>query len=97
MYQQVAKLFQNQEDLLQEFSQFLPDANGGQISFAQGLSNIREGSNYIPPAKKQAGMKGGVCIQIPLCVISIPHKRLIIQKIFATLDTCYRWESNKNL
>ena len=28
VYQQVAKLFQNQEDLLQEFSQFLPDANG---------------------------------------------------------------------
>jgi len=24
----VAKLFQNQEDLLKEFGQFLPDANG---------------------------------------------------------------------
>ena len=29
VYQQVAKLFQNQTDLLQEFGQFLPDANGG--------------------------------------------------------------------
>ena len=28
MYQQVAKLFNKQEDLLQEFSQFLPDATG---------------------------------------------------------------------
>ena len=28
MYSQVAKLFQNQEDLLAEFGQFLPDANG---------------------------------------------------------------------
>ncbi|RWS11975.1 paired amphipathic helix protein Sin3a-like protein [Dinothrombium tinctorium] len=28
VYQQVAKLFKNQEDLLQEFGQFLPDANG---------------------------------------------------------------------
>lgn len=28
VYAQVAKLFQNQEDLLQEFGQFLPDANG---------------------------------------------------------------------
>ncbi|GFT09089.1 paired amphipathic helix protein Sin3a [Trichonephila clavipes] len=28
VYDQVAKLFQNQEDLLQEFGQFLPDANG---------------------------------------------------------------------
>ncbi|KAI1292628.1 Paired amphipathic helix protein Sin3a [Halotydeus destructor] len=29
VYQQVAKLFKNQEDLLQEFGQFLPDANSG--------------------------------------------------------------------
>ena len=28
VYAQVAKLFQNQEDLLAEFGQFLPDANG---------------------------------------------------------------------
>ncbi|KFM56740.1 Paired amphipathic helix protein Sin3a, partial [Stegodyphus mimosarum] len=28
VFAQVAKLFQNQEDLLQEFGQFLPDANG---------------------------------------------------------------------
>ncbi|XP_076323407.1 paired amphipathic helix protein Sin3a-like [Tachypleus tridentatus] len=28
VYSQVAKLFQNQEDLLQEFGHFLPDANG---------------------------------------------------------------------
>jgi paired amphipathic helix protein Sin3a len=28
VYAQVAKLFQNQDDLLQEFGQFLPDANG---------------------------------------------------------------------
>ncbi|RWS25812.1 Paired amphipathic helix protein Sin3a-like protein, partial [Leptotrombidium deliense] len=28
VYSQVAKLFKNQEDLLQEFGQFLPDANG---------------------------------------------------------------------
>lgn len=28
VYSQVARLFQNQRDLLEEFSQFLPDANG---------------------------------------------------------------------
>jgi paired amphipathic helix protein Sin3a len=28
VYNQVARLFQNQRDLLEEFSQFLPDANG---------------------------------------------------------------------
>lgn len=32
VFTQVAKLFQNQEDLLQEFSQFLPDANGSNVS-----------------------------------------------------------------
>jgi histone deacetylase complex regulatory component SIN3 len=32
VYKQVAKLFKNQEDLLQEFSQFLPDANGAQLT-----------------------------------------------------------------
>jgi histone deacetylase complex regulatory component SIN3 len=34
VFTQVAKLFQNQEDLLQEFSQFLPDANGSSVSSA---------------------------------------------------------------
>ena len=29
VYSQVARLFHNQEDLLAEFGQFLPDANGG--------------------------------------------------------------------
>ena len=28
VYTKVAKLFQNQEDLLSEFGQFLPDGNG---------------------------------------------------------------------
>lgn len=38
VFAQVAKLFQNQEDLLQEFSQFLPDANGANLS--SGLHSI---------------------------------------------------------
>lgn len=39
VYAQVAKLFQNQEDLLQEFGQFLPDANGASTHslVSQGL------------------------------------------------------------
>ncbi|GAB6032055.1 Paired amphipathic helix protein Sin3b [Chamberlinius hualienensis] len=36
VYQQVAKLFQNQEDLLQEFGQFLPDANGTTATLVTG-------------------------------------------------------------
>lgn len=37
MYAQVAKLFQNQDDLLTEFGQFLPDANGAAASALVGL------------------------------------------------------------
>lgn len=32
MYAQVARLFKNQEDLLSEFGQFLPDANSSVVS-----------------------------------------------------------------
>ncbi|XP_046857434.1 paired amphipathic helix protein Sin3b-like isoform X2 [Xenia sp. Carnegie-2017] len=61
VYKQVAKLFKNQEDLLQEFSQFLPDANGAPISGLSALSkrahnqmSNASGSYGGPPNKKQA-------------------------------------------
>lgn len=34
VYAQVARLFKNQEDLLSEFGQFLPDANNSVVSLA---------------------------------------------------------------
>ncbi|XP_015788602.1 paired amphipathic helix protein Sin3b isoform X2 [Tetranychus urticae] len=37
VYAQVAKLFQNQEDLLQEFGQFLPDANAAAVSSSNSV------------------------------------------------------------
>lgn len=40
VYAQVAKLFQNQEDLLQEFGQFLPDANGAANALVGLVCNI---------------------------------------------------------
>ena len=39
VYSQVAKLFQNQEDLLSEFGQFLPDANGSAYQAVSSLVN----------------------------------------------------------
>ncbi|XP_053206939.1 paired amphipathic helix protein Sin3a-like isoform X2 [Panonychus citri] len=54
VYAQVAKLFQNQEDLLQEFGQFLPDANAAAVSSSNSVfsgvsqnvnSNIHHGSS----------------------------------------------------
>lgn len=52
VYAQVSKLFQNQEDLLSEFGQFLPDATGANPVFSQLVS----GST---PAKKQSLGSGG--------------------------------------
>lgn len=34
VYAQVAQLFKNQEDLLSEFGQFLPDANSSVVSYS---------------------------------------------------------------
>ncbi|EEC13644.1 sin3b, putative, partial [Ixodes scapularis] len=44
VYAQVAKLFQNQEDLLQEFGQFLPDANGA------STHSLKPGSGLSKPS-----------------------------------------------
>ena len=56
MYLRVAKLFQNQDDLLQEFSQFLPDASGsGHINVSQAIPmRDNSSSSYMPPSKKQS-------------------------------------------
>jgi len=39
VYSQVAKLFENQEDLLAEFGQFLPDATNQQSSLVSPIYN----------------------------------------------------------
>lgn len=39
VYAQVARLFKNQEDLLSEFGQFLPDANSSVVRSLQ-ISNL---------------------------------------------------------
>ena len=40
VYSQVAKLFQNQDDLLNEFGQFLPDANGSAYLVSNLVSHL---------------------------------------------------------
>ena len=40
VYAQVARLFKNQEDLLSEFGQFLPDANSSVVSRDQPPSSL---------------------------------------------------------
>ncbi|KAH9508489.1 Paired amphipathic helix protein Sin3a [Bulinus truncatus] len=60
VYQQVANLFKHQEDLLAEFGQFLPDANGassyGVASFAESTLGVRNDHN---PTVKKPGYNSG--------------------------------------
>ncbi|XP_071141100.1 paired amphipathic helix protein Sin3a-like isoform X1 [Mytilus edulis] len=60
VYSQVAKLFQNQEDLLAEFGQFLPDANGssygGYLNMLQNDSALGVRNDHSSTVKKP-GMK----------------------------------------
>ncbi|KAK3095867.1 hypothetical protein FSP39_020142, partial [Pinctada imbricata] len=63
VYSQVAKLFQNQEDLLAEFGQFLPDANGsaytGYLNMLQGDSSLGVRNDHSSTVKKPGlGNKG---------------------------------------
>lgn len=46
VYSQVAKLFENQEDLLAEFGQFLPDATNQQSSLVSHLFTIGQTNNF---------------------------------------------------
>ncbi|KAK3597908.1 hypothetical protein CHS0354_042245 [Potamilus streckersoni] len=64
VYSQVAKLFQNQEDLLAEFGQFLPDANGssaysGYVSsiFGNNDSSLGVRNDHSSTVKKGVGSK----------------------------------------
>jgi len=41
VYSQVAKLFENQEDLLAEFGQFLPDATNQQNSLVNKQKQVK--------------------------------------------------------
>lgn len=46
VYSQVAKLFENQEDLLAEFGQFLPDATNQQSSLVSPIYTIGQMNNF---------------------------------------------------
>jgi len=64
VYAKVAKLFKNQEDLLAEFSQFLPDASGGGggggSSGGSGLLGTAGGS--LQPIQSQSNQQPGQLI-----------------------------------
>uniref|UniRef100_A0A4W5PVP9 Paired amphipathic helix protein Sin3a n=1 Tax=Hucho hucho TaxID=62062 RepID=A0A4W5PVP9_9TELE len=47
VYAQVARLFKNQEDLLSEFGQFLPDANSSVVSRAKSIYLCPENLNRV--------------------------------------------------
>jgi paired amphipathic helix protein Sin3a len=57
VYTQVAKLFDNNDDLLREFGQFLPDATSHASTYHIGKSHVSNDHN-----KKMSGVGGGVNI-----------------------------------
>jgi len=59
VYAQVAKLFNKQEDLLKEFSQFLPDATGSSFSPGVGALSTAPIPSYQPLSKKSASGGSG--------------------------------------
>lgn len=54
VYSQVAKLFQNQDDLLQEFGQFLPDANGAANALVSLQPPKATNNDHVSTTKKSA-------------------------------------------
>ncbi|KYM94387.1 Paired amphipathic helix protein Sin3a [Cyphomyrmex costatus] len=54
VYSQVAKLFENQEDLLAEFGQFLPDATNQQSSLTNKTTSVNDHTAIV---KKPIGLK----------------------------------------
>ncbi|MPC22926.1 Paired amphipathic helix protein Sin3a [Portunus trituberculatus] len=61
VYEKVAKLFENQEDLLQEFSQFLPDATNNsatQAAVSDIMDQYRTHHGVTSAAKRYAGKPG---------------------------------------
>lgn len=77
VYAQVARLFQNDEDLLQEFGQFLPDANsattgnfsslGHSVSYpGHGLTTISQHVDNLAAAHRAANNDHGAIVKKPL-------------------------------
>uniref|UniRef100_A0A8C9ZE01 Paired amphipathic helix protein Sin3a n=1 Tax=Sander lucioperca TaxID=283035 RepID=A0A8C9ZE01_SANLU len=62
VYTQVARLFKNQEDLLSEFGQFLPDANSSMVSLCEhtsSASSLLRKSSFCPvPSQKKPKILG---------------------------------------
>ena len=58
VYAQVAKLFNKQEDLLKEFSQFLPDATGSSFNSSMGSLTSAPVPSYQPLSKKSTTNTG---------------------------------------
>lgn len=60
VYSQVARLFQNQRDLLEEFSQFLPDANGIGSTGSNINSLTRVHNQLSPNANVNSNLSMGI-------------------------------------
>ena len=58
VYNQVARLFQNQRDLLEEFSQFLPDANGTGSTGGNNINSLTRVHHQLSPGSNMNSSAG---------------------------------------
>uniref|UniRef100_A0A4W5NZT6 Paired amphipathic helix protein Sin3a n=1 Tax=Hucho hucho TaxID=62062 RepID=A0A4W5NZT6_9TELE len=90
VYAQVARLFKNQEDLLSEFGQFLPDANSSVVSvslliYAQFLS--------FPPLQKKPKMLGKDHAMAEASKHSIGTESLFFEKVRKALRSSEAYDN----
>ena len=69
VYSQVAQLFQNQEDLLSEFGQFLPDANGSNSGFLG--SSVTVSMSLVLYFHMFWGYKNIPLLELDWCIVSV--------------------------
>ena len=84
VFAQVAKLFQNQEDLLNEFSQFLPEATGDNSIMPSKLNNDHASAVKRPQLGFKTNHQGqgtGRTVQVPenlrFCKVRNQQKTLV--------------------
>uniref|UniRef100_A0A8C7R4G3 Paired amphipathic helix protein Sin3a n=1 Tax=Oncorhynchus mykiss TaxID=8022 RepID=A0A8C7R4G3_ONCMY len=92
VYAQVARLFKNQEDLLSEFGQFLPDANSSVVSVSRPLLIYAQFFSF-PPLQKKPKMLGKDHAMAEASKHSIGTESLFFEKVRKALRSSEAYDN----
>uniref|UniRef100_A0A8C7L2W2 Paired amphipathic helix protein Sin3a n=1 Tax=Oncorhynchus kisutch TaxID=8019 RepID=A0A8C7L2W2_ONCKI len=92
VYAQVARLFKNQEDLLSEFGQFLPDANSSVVSVSRPLLIYTQFFSF-PPLQKKPKMLGKDHAMAEASKHSIGTESLFFEKVRKALRSSEAYDN----